>query len=54
MPRRRTQSLPASIASLLRRLLRPASRRAQAKPLTVIGQLPHANRLTAANDPEGR
>jgi hypothetical protein len=59
MNRRRRPSLPASIAALLRRVLRlPAadgatSRRAGRKPLTVIGQLPGTRRLDAANDSEG-
>lgn len=61
MPRRRPPSLPASIAALLRRLLRPvvpgdasSAGRARRKPLTVIGQLPGTKRLRAANDPHAR
>ena len=57
--RRHRPSLPASLAALLRRLLRPAlaggakaTRRAPHRALTVIGRLPAAKRLRAANDPE--
>jgi hypothetical protein len=59
MPRHRPPCLPASIAALLRRVLRATvpdgaapSRDAGRRPVTVIGQLPGAKRLHAANDPE--
>jgi hypothetical protein len=59
MRRHPPTSLPASIAALLRRMLRPvvsrgakAGRRASRAPLTVIGRLPAAKRLPAANDPD--
>jgi hypothetical protein len=61
MRRQHISTLSESIAALLRRLQRltgagaalPARRSAR-RPLTVIGCLPAAKRIQAANDPDAR